>query len=162
MTASSFDLTSMRDVPTSHSIIFSMFGCTNPSLTEFRSGGYHQFAKLNIRADHVKKLYEESVMVRKVRHYLNNMTKSIERNEERLRVISSTLEHSTSGNTLKRKPSPCSSLGGSLSSINALNSSNNLQNLSNGSSISATMAGISAGNGTLNNNQKTGLGNNAI
>ena len=97
-------------------------------------------------------------MVRKVRHYLNNMTKSIEKNEERLRIISSTLEHSTSGNTLKRKPSPCSSLGGSLSSINALNSSNNLQNLSNGSSIgmvgSSTMAGISAGNGTLNNNQK--------
>jgi hypothetical protein len=150
MTASSFDLTSMRDVPTSHSIIFSMFGCTNPSLTEFRSGYHNQFTKLNIRADHVKKLYEESVMVRKVRHYLNNMAKNIEKNEERLRLISSTLEHSTSGNTLKRKPSPSSSLGGSLSSINALNSSNNLQNLSNGSSIG--LAGISAGNGTLNNN----------
>ena len=137
MTASSFDLVSMRDVPTSHSIIFSMFGCANPQLTEFRSAYsyHHQFTKLNIRADHVKKLYEESVMVRKVRHYLNNMAENIEKNEERLRLISSTLEHSTSGNTLKRKPSPSSSLGGSLSSINALNSSNNLNNISNGSSI---------------------------
>ena len=162
MTASSFDLTSMRDVPTSHSIIFSMFGCTNPTLiNEFRSHGYHhQFPKLRA-PDHVKKLYEEAVMVRKVRHYLNNMAKNIEKNEERLRLISSTLEHSTSGNTLKRKPSPSSSLGGSLSSINALNSSNNLHNISNGSSIgggTSTLAGISAGNGTLlNNNQKNAI-----
>jgi hypothetical protein len=109
----------------------------------------------------VKKLYEEAVMVRKVRHYLNNMAKNIEKNEERLRLISSTLEHSTSGNTLKRKPSPSSSLGGSLSSINALNSINNLHNISNGSSIgggTSTIAGISAGNGTLlNNNQKNAI-----
>lgn len=147
MTASSFDLTSMRDVPTSHSVIFSMFGCTNPQLTEFRAAYHHQFsAKLNIRgADHVKKLYEESVMVRKVRHYLGHMAKNIETSEERLRLISSTLEHSTSGNTLKRKPSPSSSLGGSLSSINAaLNSSHNLHNLSSNGS----MGGIATGNGT--------------
>lgn len=90
-------------------------------------------------------------MVRKVRHYLNNISKYIEKNEERLRLISSTLEHSTSGNTLKRRQSPNSSLGGSISSINALNSSNNLHNLSNGSSISTAIAiaGISSGNGTL-------------
>ena len=160
MTASSFDLTSMKDVPTSHTVIFSMFGCTNPSLTEFRSGGgYHQFTKLNIKADNIKKLYEESVMVKKVRHYLNNISKNIEKNEERLRLISSTLEHSTSGNTLKRKPSPNSSLGGSVSSINALNSSNNLQNISNGSSIGAgsTIAGISTGNGTLNHKNAPSL-----
>jgi Rap guanine nucleotide exchange factor 2 len=161
MTASSFDLTSMRDVPTSHTVIFSMFGCTNPSLIEFRAGGglgsgaYHQFTKLNIRADHVKKLYEESVMVRKVRHYLNSIFKNIERNEERLRLISSTLEHSTSGNTLKRKPSPNSSLGGSLSSINALNNSSNLHNISNGSSIGN---GITAGNGTLGNQKSSIFG----
>lgn len=159
MTASSFDLTSMRDVPTSHTVIFSMFGCTNPSLIEFRgglgSGAYHQFTKLNIRADHVKKLYEESVMVRKVRHYLNSIFKNIERNEERLRLISSTLEHSTSGNTLKRKPSPNSSLGGSLSSINALNNSSNLHNVSNGSSIGN---GITAGNGTLGNQKSSIFG----
>jgi ssDNA-specific exonuclease RecJ len=109
MTASSFDLTSMRDVPTSHSIIFSMFGCTNPTLiNEFRSHGYHhQFPKLRA-PDHVKKLYEEAVMVRKVRHYLNNMAKNIEKNEERLRLISSTLEDLTSDKTLKCKPSPSS------------------------------------------------------
>lgn len=154
MTASSFDLTSMRDVPTSHSVIFAMFGCTNPSLIEFKSGYHHQFTKLNIRADHVKKLYEESVMVRKVRHYLNSIFKNIERNEERLRLISSTLEHSTSGNTLKRKPSPSSSLGGSLSSINALNNSSNMHNVSNSGS---TMAGIASGNGTIGNQIKSSL-----
>lgn len=57
----------MRDVPTSRSIIFTMFGCTNPSLIEFRngatvggvSGSYHQQSKFNIKADHIKKLYEE-------------------------------------------------------------------------------------------------------
>ena len=101
----------------------------------------------------------KSVMVRKVRHYLNSVFKNIIRDETRLRVISSTLEHSTSGNTLKRKPSPNSSLGGSLSSINALNNSNTMHNLSNGSSNIAngsTMAGISSGNGTLGN-QKPSL-----
>lgn len=60
MTSSPFDLTSMKDVPTSHSIIFSLFGCTNPSLIE-RNYGFssHQFTRLNIKADHIKKLYEE-------------------------------------------------------------------------------------------------------
>jgi len=119
LAASSYDLTALRDVPTAHTVIFSMFGCTNQSLIEYRSAG-NQFAKLNIKENHVKKLYEEAVMVRKVRQYLNGMAKSIEKNEERLRVISSTLEHSASSNTLKRKPSPCNSLGGSVSSINAL------------------------------------------
>ena len=76
-------------------------------------------------------------MVRKVRHYLNNISKNIEKNEERLRLISSTLEHSTSVNTLRRKPSPNSSLGGSVSSINGLNNSHNAHNISNGSSIGA-------------------------
>lgn len=157
MTSSPFDLTSMRDVPTSHTLIFSMFGCTNSALIEYRNGGAssHQFAKLNIKADHIKKLYEEAVMVRKVRHYLNNMSKNIERNEQRLRLISSTLEHSTSGHTLKRKPSPNSSLGGSVSSINALNNSNNMHNVSTGSSISTgnALAGITAGNGTLSSHK---------
>ncbi len=74
-------------------------------------------------------------MVRKVRHYLTIISKNIEKNEERLRLISSTLEHSTSVNTLRRKPSPCNSLGGSLSSINGLNSSHNINNLSNNSSL---------------------------
>jgi hypothetical protein len=36
-------------------------------------------------------------MVRKVKHYLHNLSKSIETNEDRLRVISSTLEYSSSG-----------------------------------------------------------------
>lgn len=94
-------------------------------------------------------------MVRKVRHYLNNISRNIEKNEERLRLISSTLEHSTSGHTLKRKPSPNNSLGGSVSSINALNNSNNMHNISNGSSIGtvSTLAGISTGNGTLNSHK---------
>lgn len=156
----------MRDVPTSHSIIFSMFGCTNPSLTtEYThnrlasstqgGGGLSSSvsAKLNIniniKADHIKKLYEEAVMVRKVRHYLAQMSRMIEKNEERLRLISSTLEHSTSGNTLKRnhpqphqhhKPSPNSSLGGSVNSINSA-----ALNMSGGGAV----AGISSGNGTL-------------
>ena len=94
-------------------------------------------------------------MVRKVRHYLNGLSKNIEKNEERLRMISSALEHSVSVNTtLRRKPSPNNSLGGSVSSINGLNNSNNLHNLSNGSSIgtgNGTLAGISSGNGVLNN-----------
>lgn len=96
-------------------------------------------------------------MVRKVRHYLNNMSKNIERNEERLRMISSALEHSVAGNTtLRRRPSPNNSLGGSVSSINGLNNSANLHNLSNGSTIGAstTLAGITSGNGTINNNGK--------
>jgi hypothetical protein len=86
-----------------------MFGCTNPTLiNEFRSHGYHhQFSKLRA-PDHVKKLYEEAVMVRKVRHYSNNMVKNIEKNEERLMLISSTLEDLTSDKTLKCKPSPSS------------------------------------------------------
>ena len=65
MTTSPFDLTSMKDVPTSHNVIFNMFGCTNASLIEYRNGGAssHQFAKLNIKADHVKKLYEEVCFV---------------------------------------------------------------------------------------------------
>lgn len=37
-------------------------------------------------------------MVRKVRHYLQNVSKVIETNEDRLRIISSTLEHSSTGN----------------------------------------------------------------
>jgi len=49
---------SLRDVPTSHSVIFSLFGCTNSSLVEFRSG-HLQFSKLNIKQDNIKKLYEE-------------------------------------------------------------------------------------------------------
>jgi len=134
-----------------------MFGCTSPHLIEsIKSTGY-QFTKLNIKADHLKKLYEESVMVRKVRHYLNNLSKNIEKNEERLRMISAALEHSVSVNTtLRRKPSPNSSLGGSVSSINGLNNSANLHNLSNGSTIGAstTLAGISSGNGVLNSNGK--------
>jgi hypothetical protein len=59
MTSSSFDLLALKDVPTSHAVIFSMFGCTNPSLVEFRSGYQSQFTKFNIKQDHVKKLYEE-------------------------------------------------------------------------------------------------------
>lgn len=108
MTASSFDLTSLKDVPTSHSIIFTMFGCSNSALLGFRSnaagggggsgvvGGVS--VKLNMKTDHIKRLYEESVMVRKVRHYLNNVTKAIETNEERLRIISHTLESSNTNN----------------------------------------------------------------
>ena len=97
-------------------------------------------------------------MVRKVRHYLNNITKNIEKSETRLRLISSTLEHSTSGNTLKRRPSPNSSLGGSVSSINALNNRNNMHNISSGSMMSAgnAVAGVSTGNGTLSS-QKNSL-----
>ena len=53
------DLTALRDVPTPHSIIFSMFGCMSSSLVEFRTGYHNQFTKLNIKQDHVKKLYEE-------------------------------------------------------------------------------------------------------
>jgi hypothetical protein len=36
-------------------------------------------------------------MVRKVKYYLQNITKVIETNEDRLRVISSTLEYSSTG-----------------------------------------------------------------
>lgn len=75
-------------------------------------------------------------MVRKVRHYLNSIFKDIEKDEERLRAISSTLENTTSVNTLRRKPSPSNSLGGSVSSINGLNNSHNAHNISNRSSIS--------------------------
>lgn len=171
----------MRDVPTSHSVIFSMFGCPNPSfLSEYASGSGGSggmtsastigsvSAKLtniavNVKADHVKKMYEEAVMVRKVRHYLAQMSRIVEKNEERLRVISSTLENSTSGglgaggsgggmNTLKRnpplthKPSPNSSLGGSVNSINAaLN-------------ISGGQIGISSGNGPLMTNKSALFG----
>lgn len=146
MTSSSFDLTSLRDVPTPHSVIFSMFGCTNPTLLLNNSYGHYQFTRLNIKADNIKKLYEESVMVRKVRHYLNNLSKTIELNEERLRMLSSNLEHSASANsnlgaqTLRRRGlSPNSSIGGSVNSINAaLNTSTN--NIT---------GGISAGNGSL-------------
>ena len=85
----------------------------------------------------------QSVMVRKVRHYLNNIAKSIEKNEERLRIISSTLEHAPVPpatqqlNTLRRRPSPKNSLGGSVSSMNGLNMSNTMQNLSTGSGITS-------------------------
>lgn len=175
----------MRDVPTSHSVIFSMFGCTNPALlSEYASSGGGAgvvpsssaigsvSAKItniavNVKADHVKKMYEEAVMVRKVRHYLAQMSRIVEKNEERLRLISSTLEHSTSGgpgsansggaggvNTLKRqppmvKPSPNSSLGGSVSSINAA------LNLSGGV---PGHAGISSGNGPLMTNKNALFG----
>lgn len=105
MTASSFDLTSLKDVPTSHSIIFTMFGCSNSALLGFRANGAGGGSavggvsvKLNMKTDHIKRLYEESVMVRKVRHYLNNVTKAIETNEERLRIISYTLESSNMNN----------------------------------------------------------------
>jgi hypothetical protein len=104
-------------------------------------------------------------MVRKVRHYLNGLSKNIEKNEERLRMISSALEHSVSVNTtLRRKPSPNNSLGGSVSSINGLNNSNNLHNLSNGSSIGAgtTLAGITCGNGALNNSNGASGGSSKI
>ncbi|CAF0795635.1 unnamed protein product [Brachionus calyciflorus] len=160
MTCSPFDLTSMKDVPTSQSVIFSMFGCDSSSFLEFRNMGVtsHQLAAKIIKADHVKKLYEESVMVRKVRHYLSKSNKDTEKSDIRLRLISSTLENSTSGHTLKRRQSPNSSLGGSLSSINALNNSNNLHNISSGSMMSAgnAVAGVTAGNGTLSS-QKNSL-----
>jgi hypothetical protein len=96
-------------------------------------------------------------MVRKVRHYLNNLTKSIERNEERLRLISSTLEHSTSGHTLKRRLSPNNSMGGSINSINAaLNNSSSGHNVSNtGVGLNSLSNSISAGNGSLHAHQKT-------
>lgn len=189
----------MRDVPTSHSVIFSMFGCTNPSLlSEYASSGGGASSVMpssssaigsvsakitniavNVKADHVKKMYEEAVMVRKVRHYLAQMSRLVEKNEERLRLISSTLEHSTStsgverGNnnasglagggggggvhTLKRnpaaplghKPSPNSSLGGSVSSINAA------LNLSGGGG----QPGINSGNGPLVTSGGGGSGN---
>jgi len=100
-------------------------------------------------------------MVRKVRHYLNGLSKNIEKNEERLRNISSALEHSVSVNTtLRRKPSPNNSLAGSVSSINGLNNSSNMHNISNASSIggngNGTLAGISSGNGVLNNSSGNG------
>ena len=105
-------------------------------------------------------------MVRKVRHYLNSLSKNIEKNEERLRMISSALEHSVSVNTtLRRKPSPNNSLGGSVSSINGLNNSNNLHNLSNGSSIGGhgggnqMSAGITSGNGGVSLNSSSSNGN---
>jgi hypothetical protein len=86
-------------------------------------------------------------MVRKVRHYLTNVSKNIERNEERLRLISATLEHSTSmgHTTLKRRPSPNNSIGGSINSINALNNSSH--NLSN--SAVGISGGVTIGNGSL-------------
>ena len=179
-------------MPTPHSVIFATFGCTSASLVSSGASGaasgaisggggggdtrtQSTYQKLGIKADHVKKIYEEAVMVRKVRHYLLNTFKTIETNEERLRLISSTLEHSTAigaaatgntgngGSTLRRKPSPSSSLAGSLSSMSALNNSSNLNNLSAMSSSSSAaaaashanpMAGISSGNGTLTT-QKT-------
>ena len=100
-------------------------------------------------------------MVRKVRHYLNGLSKNIEKNEERLRNISSALEHSVSVNTtLRRKPSPNNSLAGSVLSINGLNNSSNMHNISNASSIggngNGTLAGISSGNGVLNNSSGNG------
>jgi hypothetical protein len=51
-------------VPTSHSVIFTMFGCTNPNLIEsFKSGGVGiQFTKQIIKPDHIKKLYEEVIL----------------------------------------------------------------------------------------------------
>jgi len=151
-----------------------MFGCTNPQLIEStfkQTGGmgYQFTTKLNIKADHIKKLYEESVMVRKVRHYLNGLAKNIEKNEERLRNISSALEHSVSVNTtLRRKPSPNNSLAGSVSSINGLNNSSNLHNISNASSIGngggggGTLSGISSGNGVLNNSANGKLNASAL
>ncbi len=77
MTSSPFDLVALKDVPTSHAIIFAMFGCTNPALyvNSSHSGSYyHQFAKLNIKADNVKKLYEEVIFKK---HYILFFKKKI-------------------------------------------------------------------------------------
>jgi hypothetical protein len=114
-------------------------------------------SNLNLDLNHKFIHTLKSVMVRKVRHYLNHLTKSIERNEERLRMISSTLEHSTSGHTLKRRLSPNNSMGGSINSINALNnSSHNIHNVSNsGVGLNSLSNSISAGNGALHTHQKT-------
>lgn len=140
------------------------------TLTSMVSAKLTNIAVVNVKADHVKKMYEEAVMVRKVRHYLAQIPRLVEKNEERLRLISSTLEHSTSAtngaaggaggggtsNTLKRnlattsasnhRPSPNSSLGGSISSINAA------LNLSSG------QIGISSGNGPLMANKSSLFG----
>jgi hypothetical protein len=112
-----------------------MFGCSNPTLVNNLQNPISN--KVNMKNDNIKRLYEESVMVRKVRHYLKNLTKNIERNEERLRLISSSLEHSAiNSNTLRRRPSPSHSHAGSISSITGLNNSHyNSHNLSNGSTV---------------------------
>lgn len=94
-------------------------------------------------------------MVRKVRHYLNNLPKNLETSEERLRLFSSTLENSTNGNTLRKRGSPSNSHANSLSSINVLNNSN-MHNISTGSMVSNAVSGVSTGNGILNS-QKSSL-----
>ncbi len=47
----------MNDVPTSHSVVFTMFGCTNPSLTNGIRP--HQLAKSNLKNENIKRHYEE-------------------------------------------------------------------------------------------------------
>ena len=58
LASSSFDLGSLNDAPTSHSIIFSMFGCSNTNLTNGGSRSYN-FTKVNMKNEQTKKLYEE-------------------------------------------------------------------------------------------------------
>lgn len=49
----------MSDVPTSYSIIFSMFGCINSNLFNGNNLRSNQLTKLNMKTEQTKKLFEE-------------------------------------------------------------------------------------------------------
>ena len=168
MTASSFDLTLMRDVPTSHSIIFTTFGCSHSSFLSIKKAygrdepsslAVGLTSKLNMKPDHIKRLFEEAVMVRKVRHYLNNVSRAIEKNEERLRIISTTLEsNSVSSNNNNYNSANNSTLNNVYNSSLLSNQNRNSINLrqkipSPNSSLGGSVSSI---NGLLN----TSLSNN--
>ncbi|CAF3521628.1 unnamed protein product [Rotaria sordida] len=103
MSSSPYDLSNMFDSSTSHSQFFSSFGhqSTTDSVGTMRRN--QTTVRLSVMTN-AKRIYDETLMVKKVKTYLNNA--EIIEDEDRLLALTHPCEPVT---TIKRRPSPSTS-----------------------------------------------------
>ncbi|CAF0850253.1 unnamed protein product [Rotaria sp. Silwood1] len=103
MSSSSYNISNMFDSPTSHSQIFAGFGHQSTTDTCGTMRRNQSGVRLSVMAN-AKRIYDEALMVKKVKTYLNNA--EIIEDEDRLLGLANQCEPAT---TLKRRPSPSTS-----------------------------------------------------
>ncbi|CAF0905105.1 unnamed protein product [Adineta ricciae] len=103
MSSSPYDISNMFDSPTSHSQIFAGFGHQS-STDSYGTIRRHQTGMRLSVAANAKRIYDEALMVKKVKTYLNNA--EIIEDEDRLLELANQCEPVS---TLKRRPSPSTS-----------------------------------------------------
>ncbi|CAF0969781.1 unnamed protein product [Adineta steineri] len=103
MASSPYDISNMFDSPTSHTQVFAGFGHQSSTDSSNTIRRYQTGNRLSVMAN-AKRVYDEALMVKKVKTYLNNA--EIIEDENRLLEIANQCEPVS---TLKRRPSPSTS-----------------------------------------------------